>query len=196
MSDFPFSHSAQTRKKHFIKICMIGYALMALAGGALMYFSSDNMLEHFFITSKTMNIFQFLAIISCGTGLLVSSAYIIDSFSEDLKELRKTIEELLTDMSIGLAFLLAVLSGVGEELLFRGGIQPFLGLFATSLLFGIIHIGPNGRMNLWTAWCVFAGLVLGWLYESLGTIWPVIIIHFLVNFTSFLSIRSEQRSKK
>jgi len=196
MKDFPFSTSTQQRKKHFIKICIIGYFLMGCVGTLLMYFSDTDFTQSFSLLTGKMNIYLLIAIIVCGTGLLVCSAYLIDSFSEDLKELRKMIEELLTDMSIGLAFLLAALSGVGEELLFRGGIQPFIGLYATSLLFGIIHIGPNGRMNLWTAWCVFAGLVLGWIYQSVGTLWPVILIHFFVNFSSFLSIRSEQRSQK
>ena len=196
MDHLPFSSSARQRKKHFIKVCIIGYFLMGCVGGLLMYFNSKDIFQNFAFVTEKMNVFLFFGIVICGTGLLVCSAYIIDSFSEDLKELRKMIEELLSNMTIGLAFLLAALSGIGEELLFRGGLQPYLGLYATSLLFGIIHIGPNGRMNLWTVWCVFAGLVLGWLYESLGTLWPVIMIHFLVNFSSFLSIRSEQRSKK
>lgn len=37
-------------------------------------------------------------------------------------------------------FLLALAAGVGEELLFRGALQPVLGLGLTSLLFTLIHV--------------------------------------------------------
>jgi membrane protease YdiL (CAAX protease family) len=37
-------------------------------------------------------------------------------------------------------FLLAIAAGVGEELLFRGALQPVFGLVTTSVMFGLIHI--------------------------------------------------------
>ena len=37
-------------------------------------------------------------------------------------------------------FLLALAPGIGEELLFRGALQPVLGLGFTAVLFGLVHV--------------------------------------------------------
>lgn len=48
---------------------------------------------------------------------------------------------LLQDVDTALEWLLlALAAGVGEELLFRGALQPVLGLGLTSLLFALIHV--------------------------------------------------------
>jgi membrane protease YdiL (CAAX protease family) len=37
-------------------------------------------------------------------------------------------------------FLLAVAAGLGEELLFRGALQPVFGILTTSLIFAVSHV--------------------------------------------------------
>ena len=39
--------------------------------------------------------------------------------------------------------LLSIFSGVGEEMFFRGAVQPEFGLVVASVLFGIVHVGPD-----------------------------------------------------
>src|SRR5262245_27352476 len=39
----------------------------------------------------------------------------------------------------------SALSAVGEELAFRGALQPAVGLLIASLLFGLVHMGPSLR---------------------------------------------------
>jgi len=77
--------------------------------------------------------------------------------------------------------LLAALSGFGEEALFRGALQPVLGLVATSLLFGVLHVGPDRRYLIWTLWAVLAGFVLGLLYNLTGGILAPAAAHALNN---------------
>jgi membrane protease YdiL (CAAX protease family) len=50
--------------------------------------------------------------------------------------------------------LVSVFSGVGEEAFFRGALQPELGLVATSVLFGALHVVTERRFFVWT---VFSG---------------------------------------
>ncbi len=82
--------------------------------------------------------------------------------------------------------LLAVMSGVGEEALFRGALQPILGIFITSLLFGALHVGPDRRYLVWTVWAVWAGLLFGALYEWTGGILAPVTAHVLHNAVSLL----------
>jgi len=68
--------------------------------------------------------------------------------------------------SPGGAILLGLLSGVGEELLYRGALQPVFGLWGTSLIFGLHHIQYlNPTLIL-----IFAlGLALGLIRNRWGT---------------------------
>ncbi len=79
------------------------------------------------------------------------------------------------------ALWLAVFSGVGEELLFRGALWSHLGLLGTSLLFGLVHILP--RRSLWgyPLFAAVAGLMLGLLREASGSVLPAILAHVTVN---------------
>ena len=82
--------------------------------------------------------------------------------------------------------LLAVLSGVGEEALFRGALQPEVGIVAASLLFGALHLGPDRRYLLWTAWAVGAGFLFGGLYAWTGGILAPLVAHALHNGATLL----------
>ena len=76
---------------------------------------------------------------------------------------------------------LAVLSGVGEELFFRGAMQPSFGLLLTSLLFALAHSGPGRSFMLWSVFALLAGLGLGGLYLWRGNLVSPIVAHFAIN---------------
>ncbi len=77
---------------------------------------------------------------------------------------------------------LALSSGAAEEVFFRGAIQPLLGLFPTSLLFGVVHLIPRKVFLPWTAYAAFAGFLFGRLFELSQTLFPSILSHVVVNF--------------
>ena len=76
---------------------------------------------------------------------------------------------------------LALVSGVAEEALFRGAIQPHLGLVAASLLFGLAHFAPRRDLWPWTAFSLLAGLLLGSLFEITGNLTAPVVAHALIN---------------
>ena len=90
--------------------------------------------------------------------------------------------------------LLAALSGVGEEALFRGALQPEIGIVASSLLFGALHVGPDRRYLLWTLWAVGAGFLFGALYAWTGGILAPAIAHALHNAATLLLWRRHRVS--
>ena len=67
--------------------------------------------------------------------------------------------------------------GVGEETFFRGAVQQEFGLVVASLLFGVVHVGPDRRYLVWTAWAVQAGFLFGVLYEVTGGLLAPILAH-------------------
>jgi membrane protease YdiL (CAAX protease family) len=71
---------------------------------------------------------------------------------------------------------------VGEEMFFRGALLPTIGLFASSAIFALLHIGPKARHLPWTASSFAVGLLFGAMFEWTGDLTGPIVAHFLVNF--------------
>lgn len=73
----------------------------------------------------------------------------------------------------------SVCAGVGEELFFRAGMQPILGVFWTSVLFVAVHgyLNPfNWRISVYGVLMVGMIAGFGWLYSHFG-IWSASIAH-------------------
>lgn len=76
---------------------------------------------------------------------------------------------------------LAATSAVGEEALFRGALQPEIGLVAASAVFALAHLVPRRDLLPWCAFSFAAGLLLGGLYEATGNLVAPIAAHFAIN---------------
>lgn len=80
------------------------------------------------------------------------------------------------------ALAVALLSSVTEELVFRGLLQPAVGLWLAAAVFAALHVGPTPRFLPWTAMAFVAGLALGWLFEQTGNLLAPIVAHATVNY--------------
>ena len=68
---------------------------------------------------------------------------------------------------------ISLCAGVGEEILFRGGIQPHLGVWPTAILFVALHgyLNPmDWRISLYGAFMTIAIAIIGKLYIHVGAI--------------------------
>jgi uncharacterized protein len=91
--------------------------------------------------------------------------------------------------------LVSIFSGVGEEALFRGALQPVLGIVVTSLLFGALHVGPDRRYLVWTLWAVGAGFLFGFIYEWTGGLLAPMTAHVLHNAATLLLWKRSRRER-
>lgn len=85
-------------------------------------------------------------------------------------------------------FTLAIVPGFVEELLFRGLILKNLlpygrttAVFASALLFGIMHQNPGQFL-----YATVAGLVFGYVYVHTKSLWCCVLMHVCNNFLSVL----------
>lgn len=101
--------------------------------------------------------------------------------SKRARELEETLGALLSGITPADAVVLALISGIGEELFFRGALQGTIGLLWATVLFALVHTGPGPAFRLWTLFAAVAGLVLGLLVVHRGTLLPAIVGHALVN---------------
>ena len=93
---------------------------------------------------------------------------------------------------LGGLLVLAVLPGIGEELLFRGFLQPAIarlfrnahaGIWISAILFSAFHLQFYGfvpRMAL--------GVLFGYLYWYTGRLWVPMFAHFLNNAYSLVLV--------
>jgi len=117
-----------------------------------------------------------------GLGLAVvafSAAW--TAWSPSGEALSRFLGETIGRIGLGQGAALAVASGFGEEMLFRGAIQPELGLLATSVLFGLMHLVPRWPLVLWAFYAIGIGLVFGLVFEWTGNLWAPIVAHTIVN---------------
>jgi membrane protease YdiL (CAAX protease family) len=74
----------------------------------------------------------------------------------------------------------SVLASLGEELLFRGALQPLIGLVPMAIVFGLLHATSIAHVVL--AGCL--GFWLGWLFTWTGSLWPPIFAHLTLDLVT------------
>ncbi|HEU4495079.1 MAG TPA: type II CAAX endopeptidase family protein [Rubrobacteraceae bacterium] len=116
-----------------------------------------------------------------------------------LPVLRTIAEELaprlLEGASRGTLVLISVLSGVGEEVFFRGAVQQEFGLVVASILFGVVHVGPDRRYLVWTVWALLAGFLFGVLYDVTGGLLAPILAHAGHNAATLLIWKRSRKGR-
>ncbi|WIA31598.1 hypothetical protein OEZ86_002486 [Tetradesmus obliquus] len=98
-------------------------------------------------------------------------------------------KQVLSPLSWPDVLLVALLTGVSEEFLFRGGLVPltwpdYRGVLLSGVVFGVLHVG-GGRNAAFAAWAT----AVGWLYGGVflasgGNVWVPAGAHALANFAS------------
>lgn len=89
--------------------------------------------------------------------------------------------------------LVSLSAGIGEELLFRAGIQYFIGIWPTAFVFILLHgyLTRNGRWFLMGLSMVFLSAGLGYLYEYLGLL-TAMVGHTVYDFITILYFKNRR----
>jgi len=94
---------------------------------------------------------------------------------------------------------ISLCAGIGEELLFRGAIQPFFGIWITAFVFVLIHgyIDPRDwRMSIYGLSMTVIIAVLGYMCDEIG-IWSSAAAHAMIDYVLLqLMVRKWKAKKK
>ena len=85
--------------------------------------------------------------------------------------------------------LMALASGVAEELFFRGLLTPLVGVLVSSIAFGLLHQVRGRARWVWMAWATAMGLLFALLFELTGSLAGPIVAHVLINGANLRFLR-------
>jgi len=144
----------------------------------IVYFSGGNFAELFYINLPKL--YSVPTFISTGIlfGILVIWITELPYFNESLSKYRNLLFNL--KITIFDAFFLSFCAGFGEEVFFRGAIQPLAGIWATSIFFVAIHgyfSFKNKALNIFAICLTLFIALLGWAAQEF-TLWHAIAGHF------------------
>jgi membrane protease YdiL (CAAX protease family) len=125
------------------------------------------------------------ALLGLAAALILSFAVRMIKFLQRSRSMR--VLEVLRSATWLQAILLCALAACAEEILFRGALQPDLGIWATAVLFGLLH--AYGK--LYVAVAMLAGVGLGFLYQLTGSLPAAIAAHGLYNLTIMVIVKTK-----
>jgi uncharacterized protein len=92
----------------------------------------------------------------------------------------------------------SICAGIGEEMLFRGALQPLLGLWLTSLIFTVLHYrtgafrAMNRKKAVYALAVFFISLLLGTVFDQIGLV-AAIVTHTVADIVALTTLRTARR---
>jgi len=97
------------------------------------------------------------------------------------RSLARALGETLGPLALRDCLVLAVVSGLGEEAVFRAALQPEVGLAVASVIFAAAHFVPRRGLWPWSVFALGAGFLLGALYDATGNLVAPVVAHAGIN---------------
>ncbi len=133
--------------------------------------------------------------VTFGLAISIPSTVVV-FFVPLFSSLRRQLLDLVSGLDLGALnpLWIGLSAGIGEELLFRGALQPILGIWWASFIFTLAHFrsGQFHSMNwqklIYAASVFVAGLFLGYVFLEIGLI-AAMVTHAVVDVVSLFTAR-------
>lgn len=196
---FEYLQSLQSLPKvSLLKMSFILYGLMIFFGLVWIYFQEKGLPRIYEPLLRGDSLLRNLLLGSgLALGVILFSRFSVRVF-DWAQEMERTFKKILGNLKGYEIFFMALLSGFGEEIFFRGAMQHSWGIVLTSLIFGFLHMMPSSSppeekgINLrgfsWTIFAILMGFALGYSFEYTGSLVAPITTHFLINLVNLYFI--------
>jgi uncharacterized protein len=98
------------------------------------------------------------------------------------RTLHASLRGALLGATRGRLLLLALSSAVAEELVFRAALLPLVGMFVSSLIFGLLHVSSRETYLGFMLWASLMGLIFAALFVGSGSLLAPVVAHAAINF--------------
>ena len=164
-------------------VTLLGFPFI---GWLILYFFRDEPLQIMFRDSSPVAVQLIIGIVS-GTLLGFGARWLIKQ--PFLNQVGIKYARLIQNFGISTAgiWFVSFCAGFGEELLFRGAIQPLIGIWITAFVFVAIHgyLDPRDwKISAYGLFMTVAIAALGYLTEFFG-IWTAATAHMMIDVVLF-----------
>ncbi len=122
-------------------------------------------------------------------GATIASTRALVSRAEWARELHGHLRPVVRTADDATLCFMALASGVGEELFFRGFLTPLLGVWLSSLAFGLLHQVRGRARWAWAGWAAIMGLAFALMFKLTGNLTGPIVAHVGVNVANLRYLR-------
>ena len=120
--------------------------------------------------------------IGLGAALVLAGGWAMSTrLSPAARELEREFGWILGEQRPGELVYLALVTGVSEELFFRGALHHFIGPLLTTALFAVLHWPVNWSFRLWPVFALFSGAVMAGEQLWTGSLIAPAVTHVAVN---------------
>jgi len=178
--------------RRIITLGLFTIIVFPLVAFILNYFFSAEPFWNIFHTKKGL-FYELLIGFSVGTIAGVLAWGIIKL--KILKPVREKYQGVIGSlrMNIGTIIIVSICAGVGEEILFRGVLQSYFGVWITALVFVAIHgyLNPmDWRISFYGSYMTLAIVVIGYLHQYFG-LTSAMLAHTMIDIVLFIKLTNE-----
>lgn len=173
-------------RKRILWAAFLTLTVFPVIGWAILYFFRDNPIQVILRSNQSIWI-QLISggllgiVLGFGAKYLVSQPFLV----ETEKKYARIISNLrLKEWQI---IFISLCAGFGEELLFRGALQPLMGIWITAIIFVAIHgyLDPrNWKMSIYGVYMTLVIAGLGYYTEFAG-IYGACVAHAAIDYVLF-----------
>lgn len=171
-------------------LTIIGFSI---AGIALCYFFQDLSLMQIFETKIGYGWELLLgSLYGIFTGLLAMmliDSKLLDPVKEKYGKITSSFNLTIADI-----FFVSFCAGVGEEIFFRGAIQPWLGVIITAIIFVAIHgyLNPkNWRLTIYGSTLTIVIIGIGYMTIYMGLV-SAMAAHMFIDVVLFMGLKTDK----
>jgi len=171
-------------------LTLIGFSAVGLA---LIYFFQDQSISDLFLEPVHWG-YQLLIGGAVGyiSALLALKVIHLPWLAETNQFYTNLVKQF--ELSTGKIIFISICAGVGEEILFRGAIQHWLGVVVTAIIFVAIHgyINPaDWRISIYGFFMTLVMILIGYMTVHLGLI-SSIAAHFMIDLVLLFKLSSDK----
>ncbi len=169
------------------------YSLMALLSAFFCGFIHGNLGEIFRIPEAPYRMAT-LQLLGVSMILLAGLHFLFKEVFPSYMQHRIFFGQLLKGSSWVNLLSLTVLASLGEELLFRGVLQPYVGLSITSLIVCLLHVSPYGLLTAWSGYAFCFSFLQGILFAYSHSLFPSWLLGILIHLPLYLQANHDSQS--
>lgn len=176
------------------QVAIAGLATLVGIGGigfALMFFFHNNLIDKYLLVPLQELGKQFLIGSGYAIVTLIPLTFLLERKMFD--NTRSFFADLIVKFNVNTfdIFFLSFCAGVGEELLFRGAIQPWIGIWPTAVIFIALHgyLNPKNRpLFIYGMVLLIVSAGFGYLLQFTG-MYSSMAAHFWIDVALMLYLK-------